>query len=191
MFRNLVSALIGIAIGLPLSLYAQYTRPYTGTVETSRNIEKPVYEALSAAETHPNRIDTMVDPVFEADDTAEQIAEEEHQAELELLACLVYAEAGIEDLHGKRLVVDVVLNRVDSDRFPNTITDVIYEKNQFSTVTDGALERAFREVTQECYDAVALELEKRTDTEILYFCSTGYLPYGSPAYQYRNHYFSK
>ena len=191
MFRNLVSALIGIAIGLPLSLYAQYTRPYTGAVEISRNIEKPVYEALSAAETHPNRIDTMVDPAFEVDDTAEQIAEEEHQAELELLACLVYAEAGIEDLHGKRLVVDVVLNRVDSDRFPNTITDVIYEKNQFSTVTDGALERAFREVTQECYDAVALELEERTDTEILYFCSTGYLPYGSPAYQYRNHYFSK
>lgn len=191
MFRNLVSALIGIAIGLPLSLYAQYTRPYTGAVEISRNIEKPVYEALSAAETHPNRIDTMVDPAFEVDDTAEQIAEEEHQAELELLACLVYAEAGIEDLHGKRLVVDVVLNRVDSDRFPNTITDVIYEKNQFSTVTDGALERAYREVTQECYDAVALELEERTDSNILFFTAGGYNSYCTPMYQYKNHFFGK
>ena len=188
MFRNLVSALIGIAIGAPIALYAH---PYTGRVEVSRNIEKPVYESHSASTVYPNRFDTMIDPIFDVEDTEEQIAEEEHQAELELLACLVYAEAGIEDIHGKRLVVDVVLNRVDSDRFPNTITDVIYEKNQFSTVTDGALERAFREVTQECYDAVALELEERTDTEILYFCSTGYLPYGSPAYQYRNHYFSK
>ena len=188
MFRNLVSALIGIAIGAPIALYAH---PYTGRVEVSRNIEKPVYAAYSESEVHPNRFDTMIDPMFEVEDTEEEIAEEEYQAELELLACLVYAEAGIEDLHGKRLVVDVVLNRVDSDRFPNTITDVIYEKNQFSTVTDGALDRAFNEVTQECFDAVEMELNQRTDGEILYFCSTGYLPYGTPAYQYKNHYFSK
>lgn len=191
MFRNLVSALIGIAIGLPLSLYAQYTRPYTGTVEISRNIEKPVYEAHSASETHPNRFDTMIDPMFEVEDTEEQIAEEEYQADLELLACLVYAEAGIEDLHGKRLVVDVVLNRVDSPNYPDNIRDVIFEKNQFSTVTDGGLDRAYREVTQECYDAVALELEERTDSNILFFTAGGYNPYCTPMYQYQNHFFGK
>lgn len=191
MIRNIVSAIIGIAIGLPLSLYAQYTRPYAGRVEVSRNIEKPVYEAHSASETHPNRFDTMIDPMFEVEDTEEQIAEEEHQADLELLACLVYAEAGIEDLHGKRLVVDVVLNRVDSTDYPDNIRDVIFEKNQFSTVTDGALDRAYRDVTQECYDAVALELEERTDSNILFFTAGGYNPYCTPMYQYQNHFFGK
>jgi len=191
MIRNIVSAIIGIAIGLPLSLYAQYTRPYTGRVEVSRNIEKPVYEAHSASETHPDRFDTMVDPMFEVEDTEEQIAEEEYQADLELLACLVYAEAGIEDLHGKRLVVDVVLNRVDSPDYPDNIRDVIFEKNQFSTVTDGALDRAYRDVTQECYDAVALELEERTDSNILFFTAGGYNPYCTPMYQYQNHFFGK
>ena len=189
MIRNIVSAIIGIAIGLPLSLYAQYTRPYTGRAEVSRNIEKPVYEAHSASETHPNRFDTMIDPMFEVEDTEEQIAEEEHQSDLELLACLVYAEAGIEDLHGKRLVVDVVLNRVDSPDYPDNIRDVIFEKNQFSTVTDGALERAYREVTQECYDAVALELEERTDSSILFFTAGGYNASCVPAYVYGHHYF--
>ena len=191
MIRNIVSAIIGIAIGLPLSLYAQYTRPYTGMVEVSRNIEKPVYEAHSASETHPNRFDTMIDPMFEVEDTEEQIAEEEYQADLELLACLVYAEAGIEDLHGKRLVVDVVLNRVDSPDYPDNIRDVIFEKNQFSTVTDGALDRAYRDVTQECYDTVALELEERTDSNILFFTAGGYNPYCTPMYQYQNHFFGK
>ena len=188
MFRNLVSALIGIAIGAPIALYAH---PYTGRVEVSRNSEKPVYAAYSESEVHPNRFDTMIDPMFEVEDTEEEIAEEEYQAELELLACLVYAEAGIEDLHGKQLVVDVVLNRVDSDRFPDTITDVIYEKNQFSTVTDGALDRAFNEVTQECYDAVALELEERTDSNILFLTAGGYNQYCTPMYQYQNHFFGK
>lgn len=184
--RNLVSAFIGICIGLPLSLYAH---PYTGRVEVSRNIEKPVYEAHSASETYlGNRFDTMVDP------SVEMSAEEEPEAvinddDLHLLACLVHAEAGIEDFHGKQLVVDVVLNRVDSAEFPNSIRDVIFEKNQFSTVTDGALDRAFNEVTQECYDAVALELEERTDSNILFFTAGGYNASCVPAYVYGHHYF--
>lgn len=186
--RNLVSAFIGICIGLPLSLYAH---PYTGRVEVSRSIENPVYEAHSASQTYlGNRFDTMVDPSFEIE-VEEEPEETISEDEMHLLACLVYAEAGIEDLHGKRLVVDVVLNRVDSPRFPNTITDVIFERNQFSTTADGSLDRAYREATQECYDAVALELEGRTDSEVLFFTAGGYNPSCIPMYQHQHHYFGR
>lgn len=124
-------------------------------------------------------------------DTDEQIEEEITEGELELLACLVWAEARGEDQIGKQLVVDVVLNRVDSPSFPSTITDVIYQRNQFSPVTDGNLQKAFTEVTPECYEAVAAELEQRTDSEILYFTAWGYGRYGTRCYSWGNHFFSK
>lgn len=121
----------------------------------------------------------------------EEIAEQIEEGEKELLACLVWAEARGEDQMGKQLVVDVVLNRVDSPSFPSTITEVIYQRNQFSPVTDGNLRKAFSNVTQECYEAVATELESRTDSEILYFTAGGYGRYGTPAYRSGNHWFCK
>lgn len=65
-------------------------------------------------------------------------------SEMAMLAQLVQAEAGNQDLKGKRLVADVVLNRVDSDKFPNAIEEVIFQKNhvQFSVIVGGAFERA-------------------------------------------------
>ena len=124
-------------------------------------------------------------------DTEKQIEEEISEGEKELLACLVWAEARGEDQTGKQLVVDVVLNRVDDPRFPNTITDVVYQKYQFSPVLDGSLQKAFTEVTHECYEAVAAELEHRTDSDILYFTAGGYGAYGTRAYQWGNHFFNK
>lgn len=124
-------------------------------------------------------------------DTVEQIEEEISEGEKELLACLVWAEARGEDQTGKQLVVDVVLNRVDDPRFPDNITDVIYQRYQFSPVLDGSLQKAFSEVTPECYEAVAVELESRTDSEILYFTAGGYGRYGTPSFSHQNHYFSK
>lgn len=124
-------------------------------------------------------------------DTPEQIEEEISEGEKELLACLVWAEARGEDQTGKQLVVDVVLNRVDDPRFPDNITDVIYQRYQFSPVLDGSLQKAFSEVTPECYEAVAAELEQRTDSEILYFTAGGYGRYGERAYSHGSHYFCR
>lgn len=122
-------------------------------------------------------------------DPPEVVEEEIHEDELQMLAILVMAEAGNQDLKGKRLVVDVVLNRVDDPRWPDTITDVINQPYQFSPMTDGGFERAAQTVTQECFDAVSMELESRLDYEIHYFCAGGY-GYGEAAYKYGDHYFS-
>lgn len=124
-------------------------------------------------------------------DTHDQIEEEVYYGELNLLACLVYAEAGGEDLYGKRLVVDAVLNRVDDPRFPDTITDVIYQKYQFSPVLDGGLERAFWNVSDDCFKAVSMEIAQRTNSEVLWFTAGGYGQYGTPLFKYGGHCFSK
>lgn len=59
-----------------------------------------------------------------------------------LLARLVYGEARGEPYKGKVAVAAVVLNRVDSSLFPNTIAGVIYQKGQFSVVVDGQINLA-------------------------------------------------
>lgn len=107
---------------------------------------------------------------------------------LETLAICVEAEAGNQDLYGKRLVVDVILNRVDSDRFPDTIEDVISQKYQFTTYWDGSMDRV-TEPSPETYEAVRLELESRTDDAILFFTAGNYNTYCIPAYRYGDHYF--
>lgn len=120
-----------------------------------------------------------------------ELAEEQYCDDLQLLGCIVWAESGNQDAHGKELVADVVLNRVDDPRFPDTIREVIFQKGQFSTVSNGALDRAYYNVTQECFDAVSNELLSRNDSEALFFCAGNYSVYGSPLYKYGDHYFSK
>lgn len=60
-------------------------------------------------------------------------------SEKQLLAKLVEAEAKAEPYKGKVAVAEVVLNRVKSGSFPNSIEDVIYQKGQFSPVSNGAI----------------------------------------------------
>ena len=61
--------------------------------------------------------------------------------ELALLAKLVQVEAGNESYEGKLAVASVVMNRVSSDVFPDTVKDVIYAPNQFPPATNGKMDR--------------------------------------------------
>ena len=58
-----------------------------------------------------------------------------------LLARLVYAEARGESYKGKVAVAAVVLNRVRSSSFPNTVSGVIYQKNAFESVSNGSINK--------------------------------------------------
>lgn len=107
------------------------------------------------------------------------------------LVYLVHAEASNQDITGRKLVADCVLNRVVSDKFPDSIHEVIFQENQFSPIKDGGYERAKSNWTEEDYIAVLEEWTDQVDYEVVYFCSNGYLPYGTPAYQYGSHFFCK
>ncbi len=60
-------------------------------------------------------------------------------SDLYLLAKCIYAEARGESYTGQVAVGAVVLNRVNSPEFPNTIAGVIYQKNAFTAVADGQI----------------------------------------------------
>ena len=64
------------------------------------------------------------------------------EEELDLLARLIYSEGGIESYDTQLKIGSVVMNRVDDPYFPDTIREVIYQKNQFSvtfTKLDGVI----------------------------------------------------
>lgn len=59
--------------------------------------------------------------------------------EYDILLHIVAAEAGGCDRKGQILVANVILNRVGDGRFPDTIEEVVFQKNQFSPVLAGTL----------------------------------------------------
>lgn len=63
------------------------------------------------------------------------------EEELKLLACLVHSEAGDQSYEGKLAVANVVLNRMKSSKYPNTMKDVIYQPGQFSVAKSGSLKK--------------------------------------------------
>jgi len=79
------------------------------------------------------------------------------EQEYQLLLKIVEAEAGGEDATGKMLVANVVMNRVRSGHFPNTVSEVVYQthegKAQFSPTVDGRIDAVT--VSQDTVDAVA------------------------------------
>lgn len=108
--------------------------------------------------------------------------------ERDLLAAIVFAEAGNQDLDGMRYVVDVVLNRVDDSRFPNDITQVIFQPGQFWTA---GIHGRISDIPEECYEAVDMELAEKLNPEILYFRTGHFHEFATDVMKHGAHYFSK
>ncbi len=92
----------------------------------------------------------------------------------EALMRIVEAEAGGEDQDGKLLVANVVLNRVNSENFPNTVLDVVMQREQgiaqFSPTVDGRYQRV--KVSEDTKEAVERALYGEDISQgALYFCA--------------------
>lgn len=89
-----------------------------------------------------------------------------------LLANLIYCEAGGEPYVGQVAVGAVVINRVLSSRYPNTVVGVIYQNKQFSPVGNGRLAFALanNKATASCYKAADEAMRGITNVgQCLYF----------------------
>lgn len=82
-----------------------------------------------------------------------------------LLANLIYCEAGAEPYAGQLAVGAVVINRVLSSVYPDTVTGVIYQNKQFSPVASGRLALALAEnrATAACYKAADEAMSGQTN----------------------------
>lgn len=95
--------------------------------------------------------------------------------ELRLMSAIIFCEAGNESYAGKKAVGVVIMNRVRSNKYPNTLKEVVYQKYQFSPVRNGSLSRALKaydngEFTtknhKECIKAAKATL--KGDTKVTY-----------------------
>lgn len=110
--------------------------------------------------------------------------------DIELLARLTWREARGEGLLGMRLVIEVVFNRVLSDKFPNTIYDVLYQPGQFAP-SGGALELNDITPTEAQYEAVRLAITETPilEPDVVFFATTPL--YGEIFLHVGGHYFTR
>lgn len=133
------------------------------------------------------RIENMV-----SNDISKEIVKSTYdftEEEITLIAKLTIAEAGNQSDYGKRLVIDTVLNRMDSPCFPDTVEGVIFQKYQFSPVWNGGIDKYVPD--EHIIDLVKEEINDRTNSEVVFFTAGKYGPYGIPLFQVEDHYFSK
>lgn len=110
--------------------------------------------------------------------------------DIELLARLAWREARGEGLLGMRLVIEVVFNRVLSDKFPNTIYGVLYQPGQFAPSGE-ALELSEITPGEDQYEAVRLAITETPilEPDVVFFATTPL--YGEIFLHVGGHYFTR
>ena len=123
--KKLVTVIVaGFALCLVLSLpcEAAATTKATTKVSISKSLGKRVEASTKKAKKKAKKKYTATD--------------------LRYMTAIIYCEERGESYQGKKAVGIVVMNRVRSDQFPNTVKKVIYQSGQFSPVRNGSLNSA-------------------------------------------------
>lgn len=147
---NIVYIIISFLLMVATSLLA-----YTGLKDRGTYI---VYKDLNNAgyELNLEEVEVMESPrsikieTVEATGSVELGEDPVSEEDIDLLARLLYAEAGSDWIEDKTIywVGSVVLNRVNSEHYPDTLYDVIYDEGQYSCTWSGGI---YNEPTDRCY----------------------------------------
>ena len=157
---ELPSGIAGVASGVSGTPSAGATINRIGTscedVIVGQRVQKITSQAveMNVSESMATTIDNFDSNVVSS---AKMMSDEDYQNLLQI----VEAEAGTEDIEGRIMVANVIMNRVKYSEFPDNITDVIWEYNngvaQFSPVEDGRISEVT--VSRETKEAVKQVLE--------------------------------
>lgn len=151
------------AFGVSTIVNAEEVENVKIETEYVRSIEETKEEVI-VLET----LEEVEEESYEVDETLEEESKKEmSDDEKYLLAKIAMAEAEGCSLRTKELVIETVLNRVKSDKFPNTIEEVIFQKNQFTPTFDGRWNKV--EPNEDCWKAVENVLSAGVKEEVLYF----------------------
>lgn len=92
------------------------------------------------------------------------------QSDIAMLAALIECEAGNQSYEGKLAVGSVVMNRVRSTLFPNTLLEVIYQSGQFTPVASGRFATVLsRGASESCVQAATEVLSGTITLDKLFF----------------------
>lgn len=109
--------------------------------------------------------------------------------DFELMGKTVFAEAKTEEFEGQVAVAEVILNRVESENFPDTVEEVIKQDGAFSSWGNGSVETA--PLDDECLEAVQDAVNERIFPDsVVYFREGHFHSFGTPYTVIGHHYFS-
>lgn len=174
-FVKFVTAILMVSV-IVLSGSSIYISAGELPVETEHEIALSYDEPIRSSKLELDIIEIEYQPILSKD-------------EIELLALVTMAEAEAEPEEGQRLVIDTILNRVDSPYFPDTVYDVVYQKNQFTSMWNGRTNRCH--IRDDLVKLVEEELLSRTNSEVIFFRTGHYSEYGDPLFLVGHHYFSR
>ena len=138
---------------------SDYNSSYTET-------EAPQTEAYVETEAPQTEAPQTEAPQTEAASTSSDDAS--------LLAAIIYCEAGNQSYEGMVAVGAVVMNRVYSSSFPNSISEVIYQSGQFTPASSGVLASALANgVPSTCYDAAVAAMNGENPVGSALYFNTG------------------
>ena len=165
---SLASVICSAMIGLQMSNHPS---------EVAEPIQTP--EPLVIIEEQIVEVDTGIVPYYE------QILETASDEDMYILGCVIRAEAGNQSFLGQKAVAEVVLNRVMSPKFPNTIKEVVYQKGQFSTASV-LTKYPPTDMQYEVIEAVFQESEPSLPSDVFFFAT---YPFREVYEQIGDHYF--
>lgn len=178
-----ISGAISVIILLVLIFTANEVYFGEQTAKPEQQVEASIEQLAKVAEYTP-RIQLSSTMVKEVETPQYYISEED----IELIALVTMAEAEGECEEGKRLVIDTILNRVDTNYLgAETVNEVVYQSNQFMSVWNGRVDKCY--VKEDICDLVREELKSRTNYDVIYFTAGDYGKYGTPMFSVGNHYF--
>lgn len=120
------------------------------------------YEVINSTKEEEN------DRKLEKERRRKQRIRERKREERKILERIVEAEAGDQDLKGRILVANVIMNRVRSKHFPSSVKSVVFAHRQFSPVQNGSYYRV--NVSQKTKQAVQKALDGKDYSQgALYF----------------------
>ena len=160
---GLPTGFAGVATGMSETLDEGETVNRIGTSceqvvvgQRVQTVESPVSE-LDVSESMENTVNTLDSTAAEMAANPKMMSDTDYNT----LLRIVEAEAGGEDIKGRILVANVIMNRVKHEEFPDTVTEVVWEyKNgvpQFSPTYDGRINTVT--VSEEPKEAVKQVLE--------------------------------
>ncbi len=165
--QSLKAISLVLIIILILPFFQSIFIPQGGVVKAAEVDKKTVYKGLLITGFLIATIQLLTD-----DSTAEQGKDETGELgvdedELYWLAKGVHAEARGEPFRGQVAVAAVILNRVESSQFPDSVYPVIFQKNQFTSVRDGQI---YLEANDTAYRAAKTALQGEDPSQgALYF----------------------
>lgn len=168
---SMLVVMASILFGMNMIAYAQTTEPENFSDEEISEIKTVGVEYIPYEPPEPP------EPEY-------PLTEEE----MELIAIVTMAEVENQSDYCKRLVIDTILNRVDSRYFPNTVKKVIYAKNQFEVTVNGRMDRCH--VKDDILKLVKEEVLNRTNKKVVFFNSIGFNNWSKPLLKEGAVYFS-